>query len=241
MTLGDRMKAYEHVYRTYLPKRTYTLIRVDGRGFSNYTRGMDKPFDPHFIGAMDATAQALCREIAGAQFAYTQSDEISVLVTDFAHHETQPWMGGNIAKVLSLSASCATAEFNAQIDSEFWGTAMFDSRVWTMSDANEVANYFIWRQRDAIKNSVSMLAGHHFSHNELEGKTTNERLEMLKSIGIDWFAAPLGIQQGRTIYKRTEITPDSVRSSWQTMYAVPFRIEPGHWLVGQIPPLPSLP
>lgn len=240
MTLGERMKSYEHVYRTYLPRRTYTLLRLDGRGFSNYTRGMTKPFDMHFVRAMDETALALCREIAGARVAYVQSDEISLLLTDFDHHETQPWMGGNISKVLSLSAARATATFNAAIgDRE--GGAMFDSRVWTMSDANEVANYFIWRQRDAIKNSISMLAGHHFSHGELEGKTTNDRLQMLDEIEVDWSELPVGVQQGRAAYKRVEVRDDTLRTSWQIMDAVPFKIEVGQWLPFMIPPLPALP
>lgn len=92
--LGDRMKGYEAVTRAVLPRRTYTIIRVDGRSFHSYLSGAVKPYDFGFMAEMDEVALALCKEISGAQFAFVQSDEISVLVTDFASNGTQPWFGG---------------------------------------------------------------------------------------------------------------------------------------------------
>ena len=240
-TLAERMKSYEQTYETSLPRRTYTLFRLDGRAFSKYTRGMDKPFDMRFVAAMDETAKALCREITGTCFAYTQSDEISLLVTDFATHATQPWMGGRTAKMLSLSAARATAAFNTSIDVATYGAATFDSRVWTMSDPNEVANYFIWRQRDAIKNSISMLASHYFTHSELQGKMTKDRVQMLKDINVDWFEKPTGVRHGRVAHRHAEMRSSGVRSSWRVFDAPPFKIIPGDWLPSMIPPLPSLP
>src|SRR5271166_1365959 len=82
-TLGDRMKRYENITRLQLPPRTYTLLRVDGRAFHTWTRGLRKPYDEVFMNIMDKTAIALCEEIAGAQFAFVQSDEISLLAVDF--------------------------------------------------------------------------------------------------------------------------------------------------------------
>lgn len=207
MTLGERMKRYELAYKRYLPRRTYTVIRVDGRAFSKMTKfNFSKPFDPRFLDAMDATAVALCEEIAGAQFAYVQSDEVSVLVTDFEKHVTEPWMGGVEAKQLSLSAACATSAFNwfARGDGVSLGPreGMFDSRLFTMSDRAEVINYFMWRQRDAVKNSISMLAGHHFPHAELEGKNSNERTEMLADEGHAWGHLRQGTRQGRLVVRR---------------------------------------
>ena len=43
--LGDRMKSYENVERRYLTRRTPTLIRIDGKCFSSFTKGFKKPFD----------------------------------------------------------------------------------------------------------------------------------------------------------------------------------------------------
>ena len=39
--------------------------------------------DKSFIGMMNETAKFLCENIQGAKFAYVQSDEISLLLTDF--------------------------------------------------------------------------------------------------------------------------------------------------------------
>ena len=60
-SLGDRMKSdYESRTRYLLPRRTYTLIRIDGKAFHSYTRGCEKPFDIGLMDDMDATAKALC-------------------------------------------------------------------------------------------------------------------------------------------------------------------------------------
>ena len=242
MTLADRRKRYEHTYRQYLPRRTYTLLRLDGRAFHSYTRRMNKPFDDLLVHAMNDTARGLCREITGTQFAYVQSDEISLLVTDFQNHETEPWMGGNVAKVLSLSAATATAEFNGSFDSEYWGYALFDSRVWTMSDPVEVMNYFIWRQRDCVKNSITMVAQAHFSHKELEGLNSDQRQELLfLKHGVNWNDIDPALKQGRIVFKATYPgANDSVRSSWVSAAAPKFMVHPSNWLAEMVPLLPGV-
>lgn len=250
LTLGDRMKRYENVYRTYLPRRTYTLLRLDGRAFHTYTRGLDKPFDLGLMFDMDETAKALCREVTGTAFAYVQSDEISLLVTDFKKLESQPWMGGNISKILSLSAAQVSVTFNTlrQQRQVPGGTldprqALFDARVWTMSDPNEVGNYFIWRQRDAVKNSISMLAESHFSHRRLDRLNAGQRQDLLfKEAGVNWDSYPPGTKRGRVIVKETyTVEPDAVRTRWVTLTETPhFSLGPGSWLSEHIPQMPAL-
>jgi len=113
-SLGDRMKGhYENRTRYLLPRRTYTVIRVDGKAFHAYTKGCDRPYDSMLSEDMDFTAVALCRQIEGAAIAYVQSDEISLLLTDFADNQTQAWFDGNLQKLVSLSAAIATAHFNS--------------------------------------------------------------------------------------------------------------------------------
>ncbi|GAA2820440.1 hypothetical protein GCM10020220_005930 [Nonomuraea rubra] len=114
--LGDRMKGYEAVTRTLLPRRTYAVVRVDGRAFHRYLRHAARPFDDAVMRAMDAVAEALCAEMSGSVFAFTQSDECSVLLTDFDSAGTQPWFGGVVQKVVSVAASTAT-------ETTFWTTA----------------------------------------------------------------------------------------------------------------------
>lgn len=48
----------------------------------------------------------------GAKFAFVQSDEISVVLTDFETIQTQAWFDNNLQKIVSVSASYATRAFN---------------------------------------------------------------------------------------------------------------------------------
>lgn len=185
--LGERMKSqYEDRTRYFVPRRTFTIIRLDSKAFHTYTRGLKKPFDHELSEDIDSAIIDMLPEIQGAVFAYTQSDEISVLVTDFSLPTTSAWFDGNIQKMASVSASILTARFNQYRLSRFVQRhsldvlrndapiAFFDSRVFTIPDRIEVMNYFRWRQQDCVRNSVSMVAQANFSHKELHGKSTPE-------------------------------------------------------------------
>jgi tRNA(His) 5'-end guanylyltransferase len=250
--LGDRMKAYEAAHRTVLPRRTYTILRLDGRAFHTYLRGADKPFDMPFIEDMAAVAEALCEEISGAAFAYHQSDEISILITDFATPQTQPWFGGVVAKQLSVSASLATAVLNERRPGK---RALFDARVFTISDPVEVANYFLWRQRDAVRNSISMAAQAHFPHKRLQGVSSSGMQELLWSEAeTNWNDYPGECKRGQTVIRQTgerpveyvdrrsnqRVATTALRSWWSTGPAEHFTTQSDGWLAMTIPPLPSL-
>lgn len=114
-SLGDRMKGnYENRTKQFLPRRTYTIIRLDGKAFHTFTKQFEKPYDLQFMEMMNQTAIALCSQIQGAKLAYVQSDEITIVLTDFETNTTDAWFDGNIQKITSVSASIATAEFNRQ-------------------------------------------------------------------------------------------------------------------------------
>lgn len=193
--LGDRMKdGYERCTRNFLPRRTYTIIRLDGKAFHTYTRGLEKPFDLQLMEDMAQTTAFLCKNVPGVCYAYTQSDEISLLTTDFARTSTRAWFDGNVQKIVSISAAMATAEFNRLRPGNL---AFFDSRVFTIPDPVEVANYFIWRQQDAMRNAVSMAAQAKFSHKALHGKSSAQMQEMLwQDANIDFNAYPPHCKRG---------------------------------------------
>lgn len=197
-----RMKEqYENRYRIMLPRRTYTIIRVDGRAFHTWTRGMDKPYSERLMEAMDRTALALCENIAGAQMAYVQSDEISILVTDFAKMDTHAWFDNNLQKLCSISASIATAKFNSLWTDLGKSLAHFDSRVFQIPDPTEVANYFISRQKDATRNSVAMLAQHYCSPKELHGVSCEKMHDKIHEHGDNWAKHPVRFKHGAAIVK----------------------------------------
>lgn len=231
--LGERMKRYERTFRQFLPRRAYTLMRLDIRAAHTYLRHAERPFDRGFMTDMDIVSAKLCEEIPGARFAYTQSDEISLLITDFDTTQTEPWFGGNLTKLVSVSAGLASALLAKQ-RYIIPGAPHFDSRVWSMADPVEVANYFVWRQRDAVRNSILMVGQHHFSHSELHGKSTDEVQEMLfTQHGVNWSKLPGHCKRGR-------LTVHSADEGWITFAAPTFKAEAGTYLAHLIPSLPRL-
>ena len=205
--LGDRMKSnYEDRTRISLPRRGYTIIRIDGKAFHTYTKGLRRPFDLDLIDDMDETAAYLCKNIMGAKFAYVQSDEISILITDFEDEGTQAWFDNNLQKMASDSASMATAIFNklrmdryiknlhvierkSVTDKRYASEpklAMFDARVFQIPQKVEVENYFIWRQQDATRNSISSVAQSLYSPKQLHGVKTYGMQELIFQAGTNW-------------------------------------------------------
>lgn len=188
--LGNRMKTqYEYPARFYLPKKTYTICRIDGKAFHTMTRGLERPYSVALMDAMDLTGMALCEQLQGSMFAYVQSDEISVLLSDIKDDNTEPWFNGNVQKMASVSASIATAAFN---DTNFKHAgvglrpALFDSRVFTIPDPFEVYNYFLWRQKDAIRNSIQMIGQHYFSPRKLHGVSCEQIKHLLNENYPEW-------------------------------------------------------
>lgn len=231
--LDERMKRYEHTFRRYVPRRAYTLMRLDGRAFHSYLRAARRPFDRDFMAHMDILAVKLCEEIQGARFAYVQSDEISLLLTDFETPQSELWFGGNVSKLLSVSSGLASAYFT-HMRYFYDGLPHFDSRVWSMSDPVEVANYFVWRQRDAVRNSIQMVGQHHFTQAELHGRSCDQIQEMLFSQkGVNWGAFPAECKRGRLV---AQVGGEGLVS----LGAPQFKAEPGNVLADLIPQLPSL-
>jgi tRNA(His) guanylyltransferase len=199
--LGVRMKErYELRTRYQLPRRTYTILRVDGKAFHSLLRHAIKPFDDQVATAMDAVAQDLCEAVQGSAFAYTQSDEVSVLMTDFASPQTEAWFDGNIQKIVSIAGGLASTSFTVR----YGRVGMFDARVFTIPDRVEVANYFIWRQQDATRNSIQMLAQSLYSPKQLHMRTTNELQEMCFAKGHNWDALPPRHKRGAVVRKATD-------------------------------------
>jgi tRNA(His) 5'-end guanylyltransferase len=229
--IGNRMKSnYEDRTRICLPRRTHTIIRIDGKAFHTYTRGLTRPFDDGFIEDMDATAAYLCKNIQNAKFAYVQSDEISILLSDYDKITTDAWFDNNIQKMASVSASMATRAFNEARTKRLiydesplvpahevpirmkW--AEFDSRVFQIPEWTEVENYFIWRQQDCVCNSILSVAQSLYSHKEMNGKNTSELQEMIFQKGTNWNDFAPKYKRGRVIRKDHTVVGETVRSKW---------------------------
>lgn len=204
-SLGDRQKGYEFAARTFLTRRTPVIIRLDGKAFHTYTKLMPRPFYQPLHDCMVETTKYLCEEIQSAVIGYTQSDEISILLKDWTKFKTQAWFDNEVQKVVSTSASLATAIFNDVAATELppalrkMRFGLFDSRVFTLPK-EEVCNYFIWRQQDATRNSINSVGQAHFSQKQLNGKNTDEVQNMLiTEKDVNWNDFPVWAKRGTAV------------------------------------------
>lgn len=203
--LGDRMKLYENIEcgRKLIPLLP-VLARIDGRAFSSFTRGMNRPYDERMQSAMINTTKFLVAE-TNACIGYTQSDEITLA------WDSPVYFGGRICKIVSQLAAQATLAFNRIIAvtmpeyTERLPT--FDARVWQLPNQTEAANVFVWREWDAVKNSITMAASTVYSHKELHGKNSSDKQEMLFAKDINWNDYPTAFKRGTYIQRRSVVRP----------------------------------
>lgn len=202
----SRMKNnYEHPYNYVLPHRLPVIIRLDGKAFHTWCKGLDKPFDQSLIECLNTSTLNLCEQLDTVQLAYLQSDEISLLLHPYKKLNSEPVYGNKIQKLASITASIFTAHFNYlwNIQTEYKSVhklAYFDSRCFVLPEA-EVVNYFIARQQDWTRNSIQLLARSLYSHKELENKNCNELQELCFKKGKNWNDLPSYLKRGRCVIK----------------------------------------
>ena len=222
--LAKRMKEYERAGQRYLIRRMPILLRLDGSHFHNFTKNFKRPFDDVLIKTMQETTKYLCENIMGATIAYTESDEITILLVDYKKLTSQAWFDNRQNKIESIAASMCTMAFNkffAQNVKEFIYNngenyeanseeyrlcevykkavekgAYFDCRAFNIPK-EDVTNNFYWRQLDASRNSIQMVGQANFSHKELQNKSCNEIQDMLMTQkGINWNDLPTCQKRG---------------------------------------------
>lgn len=206
--LGDRMKEYEAQTETRLLKRLPVIIRLDGRSFSKFTKGMKKPFDNEFKAAMIEVTKYLVEE-NHALIGYTQSDEISLVFYVKNHKTGQIMFDGRVQKLVSVLASMASVKFLTEMQKRFpekvsgHSLPVFDARAFVVPNKMEAYNVILWRTNDATKNSISMLAQSQFSHKQLQGLSCEEmQNKLFTEKGINWNDLSSSNKQG--VYVRKE-------------------------------------
>lgn len=244
--LYNRMKRYEAVSEITLMCNTPVIMRLDGRSFRTFTKGVQKPFDDYVRQAMELTMLDMCKETGCCLFGYTQSDEISLLLYDKGA-DTEAWFGNNVQKLCSICAGLSSVSFNRhfrEIVTNGWETlteeqqltyskkfdkAVFDCRVFNIPQ-HEITNYFICRQQDAIRNSVQSLAQKYYNQSELEKCGRQKQLEMIKAKGDDWESYALMYRHGIACIKVPTVinggTPfEATRKKWVFEHDLPIFTE----------------
>lgn len=251
-SLKEKCEYYRSLSDTRLIPNMPVVIMLDGHCFSKIIKNnYQLPFDDTFIGLMNETAEHVCSKIQGAMFAYTQSDEISIFVKDYANPESDAYFGLRTCKLLSLVAAEATAFFNRRLfelilsNSADLGTAKellsktslatFDCKVWNVPNENDVFAWFLYRQNDCVRNSKQQFAQTYVPHKELMNKLVDEQIELVKEkLGYDWNDFDAGKKYGRLIFReithcKKEINGKEIefdRNAFKTHFAWNFNTDP---------------
>jgi tRNA(His) 5'-end guanylyltransferase len=216
---GDRMKRYEaaETGRHFMPLLPI-YARIDGRCFSGFTSGLERPYDLRITRAMLDTTKYLVEE-THARIGYTQSDEIS-LAWQQDRYGSEVFFDGKIHKLVSVLAALASVRFNHACfaDETLRERALrmlpvFDCRVFQLPNRTEAANAFLWREKDATKNAVSMAARSFYPHKELHGKSSGEMQEMIFQKGQNFNDYPASFKRGAFVRRITEeraFTPEEL-------------------------------
>jgi len=200
MNLGDRIKKYENVSKTYLLPKEPIFIRIDGKAFHSFTKKMEKPFDMKLIESMIVAGEKTAKEMMGFKIGYHQSDEFTFLLTDWDNFESQGWFNYQVQKICSVTASLFTMYFNK----EMGGTdATFDCRCFNCPK-EDFPNVFVWRQQDWERNSLQMFSRSKFSHKDLINKNMSAMHEMLFGVGENWGNLPDILKNGTYITNKKE-------------------------------------
>lgn len=209
--LGDRMKMYEgqEGERHFIPNLPI-IARMDGRAFHTFARDLDKPYDERMVDAMTNTTIALVKE-TNAVVGYTQSDEITLIWSPPKNLEGF-WFGGRVQKMCSMLGATTTIEFYLQslnlLPPKYAERKpRFDARVWQVPNETEATNVLVWRENDAVKNSIMAMTLARVGHRKANGKHQGEQLDLIRESGGNWEALESKFKRGSYVRRYRVSTP----------------------------------
>ena len=228
-SLGDRMKSYEALSTSrQLMPNTPVYARIDGRAFHTFCHGLKKPYSDAFIEVMQEVCKFLV-EATNACLGYVQSDEISLgwentvkapfdgriqklesnlsslASARFVYHLCSLWFNSIGGTEVGLKGEDAVfaKDIKTLVNRMHNGAIpSFDCRVFNVPSMVELTNCFLWRENDAIKNSISGMALNFYSHKELQNKNSDEKIHMMRMKGYCfWEDADPAFMRG-TFFRR---------------------------------------
>ncbi len=199
--LDAKMRVFETAHDLCVLPGLFMVARIDGRGFTKLTKerhDFEAPFDPRFRDMMHETTEHLMGCGFHVIYAYTQSDEISLLM-----HREENSFQRKFRKLHSVLAGEASACFSLQLGA----IASFDCRLSTFPTPALVIDYFRWRHEDAHRNALN---GHCYwmlrnkqglnarqASRRIEGLSVSEKNELLfQEGGINFNDLPAWQRRG---------------------------------------------
>lgn len=199
----EKMRKFEQLIDKTIPQNSYMVARLDGRGFTKLTKeslDLKRPFDEKFRDVMIKTICYLMESDFDILYAYTESDEISLLF-----NKNTTLFNKKVRKYNSLLAAEASVKFSQLMNA----TAIFDCRIIPLPSIEDVQDYFLWRMEDSHRNSIyahcyyKLLANgksQQDATNELSGKILDEKESILSEYGVEINKIPKWETYGCGIY-----------------------------------------
>lgn len=220
-----QMRRYETARDYCVPPGMWIVARMDGRGFTGATAGLEKPFAEPFARCIADAARHLMTDtgLAAPVYAFAQSDEISLLLA-----LDDPTFGRKERKLISILAAETALAFNRALShtkeiNTVWanGLPAFDARLSLLPNAALVVDYFRWRQADCARNALNSWchwtliqrdgATPRWAHSRLFGATKEQKHELLREYGVNFATLPAwqrnGIGLRRETYTKDGVDP----------------------------------
>lgn len=231
------MKVAEAKLDLSLDPEKYWLVRLDGCGFSKFTKSFRKPYDERIHTAMVQTANDLLTRFCAA-CAYTVSDEITLVFPSRRHYLDHrvgeiddvgleelkraseaytPIYRGRIQKIVSIMAGYCSARFNKHLR---YGEAVafFDARLFQLDTPDEVLENIRWRSHDGLRNSKSGLGSVYLSKSEVHGLKGAEIVEKVKQrTGVayeelpSWYRGGYLLKKTKVVKRTQQHYPECIR------------------------------
>ena len=201
--LDAKMRVYETNTDQHVLPGMHIVVRLDGRGFTKLTKetlDFEKPFDKRFHSAMTETVKHLMNCGFKIIYAYTQSDEISLLF-----HPQEASFDRKIRKILSVLSGEASAKFTMEMKH----MGVFDCRISPIPNDKAVIDYFRWRAEDSHRNSLSAYCYWKLREQgktrgqatrEIEKLSNSAKNEYLFNLGINYNDLPAWQKRGIGFY-----------------------------------------
>lgn len=223
LSIKEKCKKAQKLFDYKLDCNKPIIVHIDGKNFSKMIKNkFEKPFDKEFIDMMNNTAKFICQNVQGVKLAYTQSDEITLIITK-SSPDSEIFFGGRLCKLQSVIAALATSEFNrhfirhqvfnkddwsnygiADLDQELFDMKMtqFDCKAWNVDTLYDAVLWLLFRNIDCVRNSKQQAAQTYISPKKLTNLSTDEQIaKLLEEKNIDWNQYPDNMKYGRFIKK----------------------------------------
>lgn len=219
------------------------MARINGRAFHTFCHGLKKPFCEELVETMQEATKFLVEEThAQLGYVQSDEISLCWLSPDKAPFDGKLFKLQSVLASLATSKfnNYITKKYiimddfvNGDMDSLLVTSKMqneysswkllyrkcqklnpsFDCRVFQLPNQTELANCFVWREIDAVRNSVSMLAQANFSHKELQGKDRKIMITMLEEKGVRWNELRDDLKRG-AYFKRVLVPKELDDETW---------------------------